>query len=135
LDSSFSDQRFFGSAEGLSEFLLKLKVFREHAVGRIVAFFAKELNKVRLYLSLCVFSHVACHKHCLLVFFDGVFEQEEEVLLEEPFFELATISVVKIRFGNLGCWGADGVDRDRFRTGFYRGVTYLEGVQSVKGDK
>jgi hypothetical protein len=36
------------------------------------------------------------------MFFDGVFEQEEEVLLEELFFKLTTISVVKIRFSNLG---------------------------------
>jgi hypothetical protein len=70
-------------------------------VSRIVAFLTKELNKVRLYLSLYIFSYIAYHKYYLLIFFDGVFEQEEEVLLEELFFKLTIVSVVKIRFSNL----------------------------------
>jgi hypothetical protein len=82
------------------------------------------------YLFLGVAFHVSGGEYDLVrVVYLVSFDMKQAVELEDLGFELGAFSIEEVRFLNLDCVSFMGV---AWLGGVYRGVTYLEGVQSVK---
>jgi hypothetical protein len=131
LDHSISVRGFVEDSEGLSEFLLEGEVVveqRSNLVFVVVVIYV--LDQVGSNPFGGSSSHKAGHERGVVVVVHVVaVELEVEIELEDLFLELVSISVVKVRSGNLA---AVALNLLGFLRGVHRSVTHLKGVQSVK---
>ena len=128
LDLSIGVGGLVKHSEGLSEFGFELNVVLEHLFNIVfVVLFVHVFNKVGSNLFSGGATHVAGHERSV---FNSVqvlaVEFEVEVELEDPFLELGSVSMVKVRSSNLIAASLG------FVRGIHQGITHLEGVQSVK---